>query len=115
MTDLPRIFFLLTGAAWGAVLAWLSLTPSPPEAPLTGFRPDLVFHVVAHALFAFLIGRGTHRRVAVPLALGAAIGLEVAQLGIPGRTFDGWDLAANLIGAGAGLAAALRFWPPQRP
>ena len=46
------------------------------------------------------------------LLLSAALSLsvEVAQLGIPGRTTNAWDVFANVLGGAAGMAAAHSRW-----
>ena len=56
--------------------------------------------------FAGLCRRGLYGVVAVLLvALGAA--LDFLQLGVPSRSFDPLDIAANALGIGVGLCAAL--------
>ena len=101
-----------------AVVAWLSLTPKPP--PLPGMLPsseDLVAHALMHMAVAGSLVAGWPGPGRIALAYALAVGLEVAQVAVPGRTFDLRDLLANLSGAawGAGLAAAylVPLTPPR--
>jgi VanZ family protein len=85
---------------------WLALTPSPPDAV---FRvSDVVLHALAFAYLTFALGLA-HRRLrwwslaAWMLAYGAFI--ELAQSFEPARSPELKDLAVDLLGIAAGLAA----------
>lgn len=90
-----------------AVAAWLSLTPNPPSGPEGVELSDLVVHFLMHLGVASSLLLGWTRRRTLWIVLGLAVGLEVAQLAIPGRLFDLRDLAANLVGAGVGAGLVL--------
>lgn len=89
-----------------AVVGWASLTPAPPSPAGLPSYADLVVHVAMHAALAWSLAQGWPRRGATLAALVAAVALEGLQAGVPGRTFDPRDLAANLAGAAVGLALA---------
>lgn len=99
----------LRAAAVATVLlvCWLSLTPRPPQPEGLPSGSDLLVHLAMHAAVAALLVTGWRGRTAVaPVCAALAIGLEAAQLAIPGRSFALADLAMNLLGAGLGWAAA---------
>ena len=91
-----------------ALVAWLSLTPTPPQFDGAPTRADLAVHATMHALLAASLMLGWPGAGRIALAYVLAVGLEIGQLFVPGRQFDLWDMAANLTGAawGSGLAAA---------
>lgn len=74
---------------------------------------DKLEHLLAYAAltvwFAGLLERARYGSIALGLAgLGATIEILQGLMGA-GRRADGWDLAANLIGIGLGLALAVRW------
>ena len=91
--------------AWlaAAVIAWGSLTPGgdlPPTLPW-----DKASHFIGYAGLAGLVGLAGIRLPRAFLAvLLLGIAIEVAQLGVPGRSGgDPADMLANALGAGAAL------------
>jgi VanZ family protein len=102
----PSIVFLRAASLLiVATASWLSLAPNPPRAPEGVAISDLVVHFLMHFGMAgsLLLGWPDRRTVWIVIALAA--GLEIAQLGIPGREFDLRDMAANF--SGAAVAGAL--------
>ena len=93
-------------AVWGATIAWLSLTPSPPvlRQPLLGW--DKFQHASAYALLTLLGGwafGGTRRAFCGLFLLALVYGgsLELAQGYLTSyRSADWLDWVANLTGAG---------------
>jgi VanZ family protein len=89
------------------LVGYLSLTPLPPAPAGLPDHSDLLVHLVMHMVLAGSIFLGLPRRGRARwgVALLLALVLELAQLWIPGRSFDGLDLGANLLGAvlGGGL------------
>ena len=81
---------------------------------------DKVEHLLAYAAltvwFAGLFVRARYGWIALALA-GLGMLIEVLQgLMGAGRRADAWDLAANLLGIGLGLAVAVRWtggWAPR--
>lgn len=98
----------LAALALLALVAWLSLTPTPPQLDGAPNRADLAVHAAMHALLAGSLMLGWPGPGRIALAYALAVGLEAGQLVVPGRQFDLADLVANLAGAawGSGLAAA---------
>ncbi|WP_118138404.1 VanZ family protein [Oceanicella sp. SM1341] len=104
-----RRFWQLAALVTLGLVAWLSLTPSPPQ--IRRAPPELAYLV--HVLMHFGIGltlllaagpRRRRRRLAFALMAGLVVGLEFAQTRVPHRSFDPADMAANALGA---LAATL--------
>ena len=102
---------------WSLLVAVLLLTPGE-ELPDVGLDPvDKLAHVLIFGSHCFLLRRalagraeGGATRVAAASVSGVyAVLLEVAQLWVPGRGFEWWDLVANAVGVA--LAALL----PARP
>jgi len=98
---------------WGAAIAWLSLTPSPPllHQPLLGW--DKFQHASAYAILTLAGGRamgGTGRAFGgaffIALIYGGSI--ELAQgYCTKNRAADWFDLVANMTGAGAVASIAI--------
>jgi glycopeptide antibiotics resistance protein len=98
-------------------IAWLSLTPAPPDmGGLLGW--DKLQHAVAYALLTFLTGKVFSAICSSPLrawggallfAITVGLGLEIAQeLFTVGRSGgDPADLLANSLGALAGCVPAV--------
>jgi glycopeptide antibiotics resistance protein len=100
-----RILLVLLGAAAIAFLAlrsspYLQYIPWMPRAigvwaDSNGIlRNVAAFFALGVLIFVFLGRRPIH----VLAAIGFGTALEVAQLWIPGRVFDGWDIAASTAG-----------------
>jgi VanZ family protein len=86
-------------------IAWLALTPSPPEQFSTGW--DKANHALAFAVLTcsgrFAYPGSKVRLLAVVCAVVAFGGfIEIAQLFVPGRSSDIEDLLADSIGAAIG-------------
>ncbi len=60
------------------------------------------------AFLVFVVSRWTTNPAALAGLLGAAIGTELVQFNVIGRTFDVWDLVAGIAGWSAGIGL-LRF------
>ncbi len=99
-----------TLSAWLLIVFMLSIFPSKyiPEINIT--FSDLVVHFVLYAVTGsmfFIVFRKsgfsvlkTHPALmAILLAALYGLGMEVAQIFSPGRTFSLWDVAANTFGA----------------
>ncbi|BCR05069.1 hypothetical protein DESUT3_21380 [Desulfuromonas versatilis] len=101
---------------WLAAIAWLSLTPQPPQIDYPLLSWDKLQHASAYALLAFLGGRLAAllaRRRLVGWLLAAAfcaligVSFEVAQAQMNiGRVLEVGDMAANALGALAVFAGA---------
>jgi hypothetical protein len=109
---------VIRAAALGlvALVCWLSLTPKPPSVPGLPANSDLAVHLLMHGAVAgslMLAWPGAGR---IALAYALAVGLELGQVAVPGRTLSAWDMAANLIGAawGSGLASLAVARVPRR-
>ncbi len=103
------------------LVAYLSLAPrfpTPVESAMAGLGSQLL-HGGAYFGLVFVLGcalrGGLARRVLIATALSLLYGLalEVAQLGVPSRTFSGIDLLYNMAGATLGAIAytSLRLVP----
>jgi VanZ family protein len=93
-----------------AVILWLALSPMPPKTGDTGW--DKANHAMAFAALGFVSvwalwprPRGWAWLVLALLAFGGAI--EIAQIFLPPREGDWWDLLADGVGIGLGLLFAL--------
>ena len=94
------------GWAMVAVVAWLSLTPQPPQPPsFLGW--DKAQHFAAYGGLMAWYGMSFARHWRWPLFLvGLGAGLECLQ-GLGGvRSFDPFDMLANTLGVAMGLALA---------
>ncbi|UTF50453.1 VanZ family protein [Desulfomicrobium sp. ZS1] len=98
----------LTWAAYVLALIVGSLVPvdmsGAPE------QSDKAFHFLAYGLMVFFWPADWKGFRLSPFWLAAGLGLllEIAQGALPtGRFMDLWDVAANALGAGVGLAVAL--------
>jgi VanZ family protein len=98
------------GLGWGLIVlvAFLSLTPNPPDTPLE--QGDKIGHFMAYAALM-----GWWRQISVrgaALALGFVF-MGVALEGLQGltgyRQADPWDALANTVGVGIGWGLALLF------
>lgn len=112
-----RLAALAGGWLWAATLAWLSLTPSPPDPGIV--YGDKIGHFLAYGALMFWFGllyRDPKPRIAYGvLWIGMGVALEFAQGAAGYRAYELADMAANTLGvlAGAAGAAALRgrAWP----
>jgi VanZ family protein len=110
---------------WGLAIAWLSLTPSPPEITGTLLGWDKFQHASAYALLAILAllakygdTRGAkvsdYKTLGLVILFGAAI--EVAQgMLTPSRSAELFDLAANMIGSFSGYFVLRLFRSRREP
>jgi VanZ family protein len=100
--------------AYCVLIFALSSVSNVPTLPMHG--SDKAAHAVLYAGLGFLVTRAlaggvgrqvTARAVFAALAICAVYGLsdETHQLFVPRRTFDLWDLAADVVGGGLGSAA----------
>ena len=116
MTTRKRSRYILAVGIWTLLVAVLLVVPGD-EVPYPGLADR--FDKPAHALlftvhFVLLAGalaggpRASRASSVATAALGSglyALLMEAVQLGVPGRGWDWWDLAADL--AGIGVAALL--------
>ena len=95
-----------------AVISYLSLTPKI-EFPLDFKKADLVYHFMAYlwlsALPFFSFPQEKTAFVSASLMLPLGIGLELAQIVVPGRVFSLIDVGANSVGVILGLFCS-RLW-----
>lgn len=92
---------------WGlvAAIAWLSLTPAPPQLELEG--GDKLGHLAGYGVLMFWFAQLYPRRLpwaAGFAAMGAAIELLQGWLGY--RSFELYDMLANTAGVLLGWGAA---------
>lgn len=94
---------------WGMVVAviWLSLTPNPPHPPAM-LTWDKAHHLLAYTALMFWFAQSFARHWRWPVFLcGLGFTLEVLQ-GLGGvRSFDLFDLVANVLGVTLGLVLAM--------
>lgn len=103
----------LPALGWSLIVGGLLLAPGDALADVGGWDwLDKPVHAVLFGVQYGLLVRSARaadfRRPAVAAAAGSALwalALEAAQLGVAGRSWEGWDLAAGL--AGIALAALL--------
>lgn len=99
---------------WATAFFYLGVSSSPPVPEVSAFeRIDLVGHAAASALLAILVGewmlvtKGIGRRAglgwAVLASAGLGVAIEVLQSRSPTRSFEVADLAADGVGAVAGV------------
>jgi len=101
-----------------ALVVWASLMPGPDVPGPPNF--DKLEHVSAYALLAVwftgLLPRNRYAALAVAL-LGLGVLMEFLQRAMQlGRQADVLDVAANVVGIGAGIAIALwrtGGWAPR--
>jgi VanZ family protein len=104
------------GAGWGwaAAIAWLSLTPAPPEVDIE--YGDKLGHFAAYGLLMFWFSQLYPKRTTrVAYAIGfvaMGIGLEFLQGQLGYRTYEVFDMYANTLGVLLGWAAALALRKP---
>jgi hypothetical protein len=107
---------------WVSVIYWLTIaiaTHLPSGLAVGGPRgSDKMAHFVAYGLLAFLLAWtiSARRRLStftyaglLMACLAYALVDELAQIPIPGRVADVWDVLADAVGAVLGLSAH-RVW-----
>jgi VanZ family protein len=104
------------GWAWAAAIAWLSLTPRPPEIDLP--QGDKLGHFAAYGLLMFWFSQLYLRR-ATRIAYAAGfiamgVGLEITQGALGYRSYEVFDMYANTLGVLLGWATALCL-PRKKP
>ena len=109
---------VLPAAAWSVLTAVLLLVPGD-EVPDPGFWDwlDKPAHALLFAVHVYLLPRAlaAWRRGAAGLGVSAAISgayallLEAAQIRVPGRSWDLWDLVADFAGI-----AVVALWLVRR-
>lgn len=115
---LTLLVMLLPGVAIESVSALIKqLLPWRPASPPQGpGQMDKLVHGVVFAVCAYYVTRGWVGERSLPilaLLLGAfAVMTELAQVFIPGRSGDVFDVLADVVGLGAGIALAL--WQGSR-
>jgi VanZ family protein len=107
-----RVVILWRAVGWLGVLAVcvVSLIPVPPET-VEAAGGDKLVHALGYAALAFwfaqLVPAAGRARWLVALGLTAlGTGLELVQALVPWRSTEIWDVAADALGAFAGVAAA---------
>lgn len=119
---LARGLVWLGALSWAALVALVTLTPGAPEAVVTrewslclicGDRGtgDAILNIVMFVPFGVLLGRRRTALKVLLLGLALSMGIEVVQLGIPGRFSGLADLLWNSVGALVG--AVLVGWVMQ--
>ena len=104
---------------WAAFLFTLTSWPSPPRVPLVSGIPnfDKLVHFTLYAVQSWLLYRAVRWQGISRFSLGrvlAIVGLmavwgvvdETHQTWIPGRSMEGNDVAADVVGSAAGAMAA---------
>ena len=109
MKQTTRHAFALTATAvFGAVIAFLTLTPSPPEVGAEELLSDKAYHVIAFAALVFpcalLYARSLIWVVPAALLFGGAIELIQPYVG---REAEVADFLADAVGLSFGLVSGL--------
>lgn len=108
---------LLRWSAWTPALLWAGVILVTSLVPGLGAPRGLglLAHALAYMVLAWLVRRavgpdGFVRGYLLPLCAAWGFGLvvEILQPGISGRSSETADLAANAVGAAAGLALPVR-------
>jgi len=107
--------------AWAVLIAVLSILPIPqPDAARRFSMSDTVAHAVFYvplgALCLWALWDGSRGKVLVKAVAAATLYgvlLELFQAGLPWRSFEMADMAADLAGSGAGAGLAL-FLPRRK-
>lgn len=110
--------------AWLIILLMLNTIPLGNDVNRSlsthkfAFRLDYIVHLLTFMAFSglYILGRFLNQHIFksnellkfAVITILAAISMEILQIFIPYRTFNPWDLVANLAGAllGIGIAAA---------
>jgi len=107
-----RYLFLLLALAWAGVIYFLSSQPGTDTPMLFPFQ-DKLLHIIAYAILGFLgmgaleaASHGYHAwQVWLIAALVTVYGIldEFHQHFVPGRTVDGFDVMADVVGGLLGI------------
>jgi len=111
--------FLHRAWIWGPVAGYLGLIYYLSSRPQVGWAapyPDKLLHALEYMALALLLARGLNNGIMKPmparrlllawvLCLAYALSDEIHQSFVPNRSSDWRDVAADAVGAGAGLAA----------
>jgi VanZ family protein len=117
------LHYTFATAVYCVAIFWLSANPEPPGTDLGIAGADKAAHVVLFGGLGALVAVGMRRssrdygRKAlffVPVLFAGGYGVidEIHQLWVPLRSFDPWDIAADVGGAMLAAWALLRWWPP---
>lgn len=115
---LPFARYRLPAILYAIALFWASSLSRLPLPKLGLQFQDKLIHVVAYAIFSYLIYRALFRphpliaRVhvwAAGLGLLYAISDEVHQMFVPGRSPELWDLVADAVGI-VGVQLVIWWW-----
>ena len=93
-----------------ATVVWLSLTPAPPRIDFE--QSDKLGHFLAYGTLMFWFSQLYRKRTRVLYAIAfiaMGIGLEFIQGQLGYRTYEVFDMYANLLGVLLGWAIALMF------
>jgi VanZ family protein len=101
-------------SAWAPVVIYMAaifFVSAQPDPPVPDGVSDKRLHAVAYSGLALLVYRAvasravTHVAILSALAIAAAyaVGDEVHQMFVPGRTADIYDVAADVAGASVAL------------
>lgn len=112
-------------AAAIAFVTWALLSPDPYRAlrrlPITPLAAcgDFVQHLIVFAVLtggcvATALRSGSTTAVCSTLLIVYAVATESLQSLVPGRTPDPWDLMANTLGIGLGLAVVHVLRPERK-
>lgn len=104
-----RFTFFWQSAAWAlvALVVWLSLTPHPPQPPAL-LSWDKADHLLAYAALMYWFAQSFARHWRWPLFLCLlGFALEVLQGLSAVRSFDLFDMVANVLGVMLGLVLAM--------
>lgn len=108
---------LLATFVLGVIIAWATLTPTPPTPNLNTLYVDKIYHVVAFAALIFPTALLYARALTwvLPLAGLFGVAIELVQP-VTGRAAEAGDVLADLIGLGVGTAIGLtlRAWLRRR-
>lgn len=112
----PKYYYIAPPSVWAVAIYILSLIPIPESGSVgAAFNfplADKIAHAAIYAVLAILIIRGWHREKMPPLDLHGFVWLLCIVFGMmiemqqglsSHRSFEAWDIAANGLGALAGL------------
>ncbi len=104
---------------WTLLMLVTCLMP-PSGLPKTTAVPglDKVVHIVLFAAWSFLFAGYTRSNAVVVLLTGLALGLGIEflqEFSALGRSFEWWDVAADLAGALLGYLIRVRVIPALLP
>lgn len=100
-------FWQAAGWAMVALVIWLSLTPHPPQPPAL-LSWDKADHLLAYAVLMYWFAQSFVRHWRWPLFLCVlGFALEVLQGLSAVRSFDLYDMVANVLGVMLGLMLAM--------